>query len=132
MGELTLEALRFIPPSRVAETVRHWVAHVNRSRDHRDEASILADALGLASDLALFMPSASGATAIDRLARHRRPAGRDEAAAIDALRQARFRVMRVEARESGCTVRLHDLASGETLRVADEQIPAHAEALSLA
>src|SRR6185312_2192901 len=72
-----------------------------------------------------------GMTAIDRLARHRKPKNRDEAAAMDALRQPRFRVMRVEEREDGCVVRLLDLASGETLRILGEHIPVPCTGLSL-
>jgi hypothetical protein len=106
MYELILEAMRFIPQARVTETVRRWLPHQNGSPDDRDETRILADALGLATDLVLFTPSTGGMTAIDRLARHRKPKNRDETAAIDALRQTRFRVMRVEEREDRCVVRL--------------------------
>ena len=123
MAEFSLEALRFIPQARISETVRQWLAHPARCRDDRNEARALADAVAFASDLALFMPSASGLTAIDRLARHRAPANRPEQAAIEALRQARFRVMRIEEREDRRAVRFRDLASGETPRVAEADLP---------
>lgn len=51
---------------------------------------------------------------------------------MEALRQTRFRVMRVEEREDRCVVRLLDLASGESLRVLSEHIPASCAGLSLA
>ena len=54
MDELMLEALRFIPQARVAETIRRWLPYQNGPPDHRDETRILADALGLATDLLLF------------------------------------------------------------------------------
>ncbi len=123
MAALLLEALRFIPQARVTGNVRDWLAHAATSLDDPPDARRLADAVALASDLALFLPSVSGTTAIDRLARHRKGADQAEAAAIDALRQARFRVMRVDARESKCVVRLRDLASSEILRVVNEHLP---------
>jgi hypothetical protein len=83
-------------------------------------------------DLVLFMPSTGGVTAIDRLARHRKPKNRDEAVAMEALRQTRFRVIRVEEREDRCVVRLLDLATGESLRIVDRHIPAPCTGLSLA
>src|SRR6185437_12488473 len=131
MDELILEALRFIPQARVEETVRRWLPYRNGSPDVRDETRILADALGFATDLVLFTKSTGGMTAIDRLARHQKPKNRDEAAAMEALRQTRFRVMRVEEREDRCVVRLLDLASGESLRVLGEHIPAPCTGLSL-
>jgi len=87
--------------------------------------------VALASDLALFMPSASGTTAIDRLTRHRKPADRHETAAMDALQHAKLRVMRVDERESRFDVRLHDLVSGENLRVADERISIRTKGLTV-
>ena len=75
------------------------------------ELLLVADALGMAMDLALFTPSASGATAFDRLARRRGGMGADETAALDALRRAQFRLLRVEA--AGETVaRMRDLDHG--------------------
>jgi hypothetical protein len=123
MAALSLEALTCIPPAKIAETVRHWLGQGTGPRDDREEAKRLLDAVGLASDLALFAPSASGTTAIERLVRRRKPANRAEAAAMEALRAARLRLTRIEKRESRFTVRFQDLVSGETLTIADELIP---------
>ncbi len=92
----------------------------------------MADAIGFASDLALFAPSPSGATAIDRLLRNRPVAGEDEAVAADALRRAQFRLLRVEAQEGEDTFRVRDLASGEALRVLDDSMPPDCVGLPLA
>src|SRR6202000_292689 len=62
MAALSLQALTFIPPAKIAETVRHWLGQGTGPRDDREEAKRLLDAVGLASDLALFAPSASGTT----------------------------------------------------------------------
>jgi hypothetical protein len=131
MAALCIEALGCIPPAKVAETVRHWLGPGTGLRDTRDEARQLADAVGLASDLALFTPSASGMTAIDRLARQRKSTNRVEAAAMSALRAARLRLMRIERRERRFVTRLKDLASGETLAIANEHIPDTAVGLSV-
>ncbi len=81
-------------------------------------------------DVALFTPSSSGATAFDRLARQRRGAGADESAALDALRRAQFRLLRVEAVGKEIA-RLRDLATGDVLPVLDDSIKAEAVGLAL-
>ena len=77
------------------------------------------------------MPSASGVTAVDRLARQRKAADRAEAAAFEGLRRARFRVMRIDECPGKYVARLRDLASGEDLRVLDERIESSSIGLSL-
>jgi len=132
IAELLLEATHFIAPARVEETARGWLA-----RAEPDQAAVgrdlllVADALGMAMDLALFTPSASGATAFDRLARHRGRMQADEAAAIEALRRAQFRLLLVDAVDDEGAARLRDLASGEVLQVLDENIRAEAVGVAL-
>ena len=89
-------------------------------------AFAIGEALALALDVALFAPSASGTTAIDRLARQHRPADADERAALAALRRAAFRVLRVEGPDPRGGHRLLDLATGERLRLLDPAFPAGA------
>ena len=86
-------------------------------------AFAIGEALALALDVALFAPSASGTTAIDRLARQHRPADADERAALAALRRAAFRVLRVEGPDPRGGHRLVDLATGERLRLLDPAFP---------
>ncbi len=94
MAAIRLEALRCIPPAKVAETVCLRLDDT-RPRADREQQRLLADAVSLASDLAPFAPSASGTTAIDRLSRQRRPADAGEAVAMDGLRAARLRLTRI-------------------------------------
>src|SRR5689334_15770736 len=97
MADLRLEALPFVARARVEGTARHWLADGRMAEEDEDVlAFALGEALALALDVALFAPSASGTTAIDRLARQHRPADADERAALAALRRATFRVLRVE------------------------------------
>ena len=131
MNELAIEALDFVPSTRVADMVCHWLPPSVGLEDGETQARALADALGLASDLALFTPASSGMTAIDRLARKRKSSDPAERAAIEALRLARFRVMRIEEREDEQALRLRDIVSGEALRVADEHIASSYAGLNL-
>jgi len=123
IATLLLEAASFVAPARVEETARGWLAHAEPGFvDAGQQMLRVADALGMATDLALFTPSSSGASAFDRLARRRGGMGADEAAALDALRQAQFRLLRVEAPSSDGMARLRDLVTGEGLSVLDENI----------
>jgi len=135
IAELLLEAASFIAPARVEEMARGWLARADPERaDPAREMRRVADALGMATDLALFTPSASGATAFDRLARQRGSMDRNTAAALDALRRAQFRLLRVEAASdtSGDGVaRLRDLVTGEALSVIDGNIGPDAMGVAL-
>ena len=121
---LLRDAADFISPAKVEETARSWLARTEPGMAASDRDMLrVADALGMATDLALFTPSISGQTAFDRLARQRPGMGGDEAAALKVLRQAQFRLLRIEADLGNAgAVRLRDLASGDALRVLDEDI----------
>jgi hypothetical protein len=132
IAALSLEALRFVPGNRIEQTARQWLARSDLPEDDPRGLLVMADALGLASDLALFTPSPSGATAVDRLLRNRPELSGEEAAAAEALRRAQFRLLRVEAQEGEGRFRLRDLASDETLQVLDDSMPPDCAGLSLA
>ena len=57
--------------------------------------------------------------------------GADEAAALDALRRAQFRLLRIEAPSSDGVTRLRDLVTDEVLPVFDESIGAEAVEVAL-
>ena len=122
---LLLDATSFVSPARVEETARGWLARAEPGQavGSRD-AALVADALAMATELALFTPSASGATAFERLARQRGSMAVDEAATLAALRRAQFRLLRVDGVSGEGVARLCDLASGEMLDVPDAGIPA--------
>src|SRR3954470_20840922 len=83
MADLRLEALTFVAQARVREPARHWLADGRLAEEDEDVVAFaLGEALALALDVALFAPSASGTTAVDRLARQHRPADADERAAL--------------------------------------------------
>ena len=125
---LLLEATRFIAPGRVEELARSWIARAgSRPIDPYREVLQVADALGMAMDIALFTPSATGSTAFDRLARARRLSEPGEADALEAVRWAQFRLLRVETVWGNDTAQLRDITSGEGLHVLDENIPSEAK-----
>jgi Protein of unknown function (DUF2786) len=133
MADLRFAALTFVAQAKVEETARHWLADARLAEEDEDVVAFaLGEALALALDVALFAPSASGTTAIDRLARQHRPADADERAALAALRRAAFRVLRVEGPDPRGGHRLLDLATGERLRLLDPAFPDGCEGLALA
>src|SRR3954471_22000750 len=133
MADLRLEALTFVAQAGVEETARHWLADARLAEEDEDVAAFaLGEALALALDVALFAPSASGTTALDRLARQHRPADADERAALAALRRATFRVLRVEGPDPRGGHPLLDLSTGERVRLLDPAFPDGCEGLALA
>ena len=124
---LLLDATSFVSPTRVEEIARGWLARAEpgQAAGSRD-AALVADALAMATELALFTPSASGATAFDRLARQRRGMAADEAAVLAALRRAQVRLLQVDGVSGAGAAQFRDLASGEVLDVPDAGIPAGA------
>ena len=74
IATLLLEAMSCIAPSRVSDTVRGWLARLDLSSlPPAMEAALMAEALAMATILAVFTPTGGGTTAIDRLARRRLP-----------------------------------------------------------
>jgi hypothetical protein len=109
--------------------VRHWLADGRVVHDEEHDAAAVGEVLALAMDVALFTPSATGTTAVDRFARQHRPADADERAALAALQRATFRILRVEASDPQRGRRLLDLAIGDRLRLLDPDFPAGCEGL---
>ena len=132
MGELSLAAAQFVPRAKIEDTARHWLAggRIGPDEGRADEA--IADALTLALDVALFTPSASGTTAIDRFARQHRPADAEQRAALDALRRCTFRILQIGPPHPQGGHRLTDLATGDRFRLIDRHVPTGCEGLAIA
>jgi hypothetical protein len=120
-------AAKFVARERGDGIVRKWLPL--RDQDVRDMSedrmlAMMADAVLLSADLLLSQPSASGATAFDRLARSRASAPAAEAEAVAVLCRARFRLLRLEQGAGGARVGARDVVSGETFSLADaEHLP---------
>jgi len=124
-------ARRFAPSERGDAFMRAWMPKRDRDFEGLSERrmfAMTADAMLLAGDLILSLPSVSGATAFDRLAKSMKGAEPAQAAAVSALAKARFRLLLVESEAKPRGVMARDLISGEVLRVELPELPPLGEA----
>jgi hypothetical protein len=129
--EFRVEAMNFVAQPKVEETVRQWLGRANLYPDDPNSGDVIAEALMFALELATFTPSLSGSTAVDRLVRQHKSAGRDELAALEALKQASFRLLRIKSLDRDGLVLIEDLATGKALSMLDRDIPMIAAGLAL-
>ncbi|MGH6852910.1 MAG: hypothetical protein ACREDJ_06905, partial [Methylocella sp.] len=127
-----VEAMEFTAKPKVEDTARQWLARANLDPDDPRSADAVAQALSLALELATFAPSLSGATAVDRLVRQRKAANAEERAALEALQQASFRLLRIRAPARDGVLPVEDLATGKTQSILDRDIPVAATGVALA
>lgn len=132
MTGLSLAAVPFTSQARVEEMARHWLTGGRVVPDDERFAETMVDALRLALDVALFTPSASGSTAIDRFARQHKPADADERAALAALQRATFRILRFGQPQPGGGYEVVDLATNQRLRLVERDFPAGLQGLDIA
>jgi acyl dehydratase len=72
IATVLLEALSFVAPNRIGDSLRDWLARMDLSMlPPAGEAALIAEATAMATTLALFTPSGSGTVAVDRLVRAR-------------------------------------------------------------
>ena len=123
MQKLSEQALRFLPPGRIEATMRQWLMQASPGLTREDQLHLHSEATVLARDVLLCVPSANGATAFDRLARHCTDLSPAERTALTLLRRARHRVARIgpAAGPGRCT--LQDLASHETISIPLDDLP---------
>ena len=127
-----VEAMGFTAKPRVEDTAHQWLARANLNPNDPGSTDTVAQALMLALELATFAPSLSGTTAVDRLVRQRKPSNEEERAALEALRQASFRLVRICSSAHDGVLPVEDLATGKTLSILDRAVPATATGLALA
>ena len=115
-----------VPPTRGEAMFRKWLAPCERDFPHMTEyrqIAMAADALLLSADLLLSQPSLSGATAFDRLAKSPPGSVPSAAAAVAALRQARFRLVRLQDRREAKSSLARDVITDELLPIVAPQLP---------
>ena len=127
-----VEAMGFTAKPKVEDTAHQWLARANLDPDDPHSADTIAQALMLALELATFAPSLSGSTAVDRLVQQRKPSNGEERAALEALRQASFRLLRIRSLARDGVLPVEDLATGKTLSILDRAIPVAATGLAAA
>ena len=99
LAELSAEALRHVPGSRIEQTARRgWRVAACRRTGRAACSSWPTRSASLPTSRS-FTPSSSGATAIDRLLRNRPTPSGEEAVAAEALRRAQFRLLRVQMQD---------------------------------
>ena len=113
--DLSVRALAFTPPNRAETLARQFLSRADLPEEGVEAAALAVHALTLAADLAIFAPSPTGATAIDRYLRTRPPMNGDETEAANALRRARFRVIRIDSREAADIFKATDIAAGDRI-----------------
>jgi hypothetical protein len=128
LRDLTMEfmasALAFTPAGRVESIGRQFLSRGFVGDDDPEvAAATIVFTMSLAADLAVFAPSPSGSTAVDRYLRKTPPAGSDEAQAARALSRAAFRIIRVETRAEPGAFDVTDLATHERLRLFQDKVP---------
>jgi hypothetical protein len=114
-----VEAMTFTTKPKVEDTAHQWLARANLDPDDPHSADTVAQALMLALEHAMFAPSLSGSTAVDRLVRQRKPSNGEERAALEALQQASFRLLRILSFDRDGVLLVEDLATGKTLSILD-------------
>jgi len=132
IAELGVEAMTFTAKPKVEDTTNQWLARANLDPDDPHSADTVAQALMLAFELATFAPSLSGSTAIDRLVRQRKPSNGEERAALEALQQASFRLLRIRSFDRDGVLLVEDLTTGKTLSILDRDIPVAATGIASA
>jgi hypothetical protein len=112
-------AAQFVPNRHADAMMHRWLPREKPAGLTEDRmVAMLADAIMLSNDLLLNQPSLTGSTAFDRLAKNRRSGGPAEARAMGALREGRFRLIRVEqASANSPDAMARDLRSDATLRL---------------
>ena len=121
IAELLAAANQFVAHDRRQAIIHKWIKGVDPAglSEHRSTA-MMADAILLAADFLLSQPSLMGSTALDRLAKNRRNA---PAAAVSALRTARFRLLRLEGNAQAAEISMRDALTGETLSIMAANLP---------
>lgn len=117
---LLQEAIKHCVQSKLEDCARKWLVHLVMDPDEPGAATLFASAMILALELGVYAPSFSGARPIDRMARTCKPAGADEAAALDALKKARFRLFAVVSVTQDHVAKVKDLATGEAFLLFDD------------
>ncbi|WP_292534338.1 DUF2786 domain-containing protein [Methylocystis sp.] len=118
--ELLLEAMTFCVDSKVEETVRKWLTHADIAPDDPHAGECAAGAMIFALELSIFAPSMSGVRPIDRMARQFKAKTFDDAAALEALKKARFTLFRILSVTQSHVFKAEDLATGETFLLLEQ------------
>jgi hypothetical protein len=124
ISALLASTMSFVARDRGEAMVRKWLGRCEPAATSEERlVAMSADAVLLSADLLLSTPAASGTTALDRMARSRAKATGAEAAAIAALCQARFRLLRLDDAQDNPEPRARDVLSDQSLCIVGTDLP---------
>lgn len=117
IAELLVSAMQFVPRDRSQPMIRKWLAGCGlKGLSDKQYMAMAADSALLSADLLLSQPSASGATAFDRLAKSCPKASPADRSTLDRLCKSQFRLLRLEGDSRLPEIMLRDVVSNEALR----------------
>ena len=108
-----------LPPAKVQDKIADFLRSLHETPDSGLRA---IDALGYAIDLALFAPSMTGQTAIDRALRKGNVATPEEQYAAELLRRSIFRLIEITGNPGEGFFEATDLASGDSFLLFDQKM----------
>lgn len=127
IGKLLLRSAQYTAPDRAQSIMLKWLPKADGSQSGERETVMSADAARLSADLLFSLPSASGSTALDRMARSHAADGSEDApidaGALAALRAARYRLLRLARASDGTAMAARDTVTDEVLLVAHGTFP---------
>jgi len=109
---------------KIEETVTQWLSRHGLGRKEIDAKNTLFEAFALAAQLLLFTPSMTGTRQIDRFIRAQSATCSPKAlAALQALGQSCFHLLRLKFRSGPMTIEVEDLATAKLLTLINDEIP---------
>lgn len=119
LAHIWMESVASLPTGKVEATVVQWLgdAGIEAVREETDALAKMTEATAFAVDVQLYLPSLMGSTAVERFARKYRPADHAVAAALEAFRKGRFRLLDLDRRTNPELIEARDPFTGETLSI---------------
>lgn len=119
MNGLLLMAVKHVPQAKIDKTLHGWLHGAPWLDKGPPSPEVMQSVLQLVLDSSVFVPSLSGSTAIDRLARRHTPRSPEELAALTHLRRFRFRLLKLESPLPGGGFVVGDAVNGEPAKLID-------------
>ncbi len=124
IGDVCLDAVASLTPAKIKDTARQWLSKKPLDPDASSSARLITEAFALAGYLTLFSPSLLGVAPVERFARQRHANADDlTRAALDALAQTNFHLIRLRSRSAPQRVVVEDMTNGKSLSLFDRDLP---------
>ncbi len=128
-----IEAANRVPEAKVADIARQWISKARLGVDETEAELIMVETYAFAVNLAIFTPSLTGVSLIDRLARqHPSSVSSEDRLALTALSGSKFHALKLLARQTQDLVLAEDVTSGALVALVDRELPAAAMGVKMA